>query len=245
MSIQHELRHAKRQTMERLVALRDEAKLQLHLLSLDARERWNALEKEIGMLEERANRGGEKVSDAVEEAAQELASGLRELMASEVNHSAGLLTNTRSLMSTSLHSCGPDDSLARAAQLMWENDCGAVTVVVDSVVVGIITDRDVCMATYTQGKAPSELVVGSAMSRELFSCGPDESIGDVLAIMADKRVRRVPVVGASGKLLGVIALADIARWANAIHNPTVEAALTETLAAISALPRNKLAAAAE
>jgi CBS domain-containing protein len=244
MTIQRDLRHAKRETMERLAALRDEAKLQLHLLSLDARQSWSVLETEIAALEARANQGGDKVSEATERAAHQLAARLREVMANRFNHSTGLSTNVRSLMSAAVHACRRGDSLSRAAQLMWENDCGAVPIVGDDGVVGLITDRDICMATYTQGKAPSELVVDNAMSSSLFSCGPDDSIGDVLAMMRDRRVRRAPVVGANGTLLGIVAIADVVRWAHATNNPAVDDAVLEALAAISS-PHLDLSAAAE
>jgi CBS domain-containing protein len=166
-------------------------------------------------------------------------------MAKHMNHSVGLLTSVRTLMSSHVKACGPDDTLNEAAQLMWNSDCGAIPVVADAKVVGMITDRDVCMATFTQGRAPSELQVKSAMSKELFSCAPDESVGSILSIMADRRVRRVPVLSQDATLLGIISLADIARWAKPLANPAVDAALTEALSAISARVPQKLQAAAE
>lgn len=245
MSIKTDLRHAQRRTFERLAALRDETKLQLHLLSLDARKTWNELEKEILALEERSERDGEKATEALKDAARGLAGRLSDFLTSQLNHSAGLLTSVRSLMTAHVCTCGPDDSLSRAAQLMWDADCGAIPVVVDQKVAGVITDRDICMATYTQGKAPSELRVAVAMSREPFSCHPDDSLADALAMMADKRVRRLPVLSADGKPLGVLAFADVARWARAVASPAVATALVEALAAISATSPQKMTIAAE
>lgn len=245
MSIKTDVRHAKRRAMERLLALRDETKVQLHLLSLDARKRWSELEKEIIALEERANLEGEKAADALVETANELTRTLNELMARQVNHSVGLLTNVSSLMATHVRTCGPDEPLSRAAQLMWETDCGVVPVVENHCVVGLVTDRDVCMATYTQGKAPEALPIGSAMSKHVFGCLPDDSIGAVLAKMGVNRVRRLPVMNAEGRLLGLVSLADVIRWARPLDNPAVEAALTDALAAISARTPQKFQAAAE
>jgi CBS-domain-containing membrane protein len=245
MSITKEARHAKKQVLQQLTALRDEAKLQLHLLSLDARKRWNELESEINELEERASRDGEKAAETLKEAAHGLVRTLNEFMASQANQASGLSTSVRSVMTTPVRACQPDDFLTRAAQLMWESNCGAIPVISNERVVAMVTDRDICMATYTQGKAPEALRVASAMSKELFSCAPDDSVGTALATMANMRVRRLPIVDAEGKLVGVITLADVARWARPLTNPVVDAALTDTLAAISALSPQKLDAAAE
>ena len=89
------------------------------------------------------------------------------------------MMNVGQLMTRTVHACNPDDPLHVAAQIMWEQDCGCVPVVVDeeggSRVVGMLTDRDVCMAAYTQGKALAVIKVSSAMSREVCSCRPTDS----------------------------------------------------------------------
>ena len=240
MSVKRESRRVKHQILEQLTALRDEGRVQLHLLSLDARRSWNELEKQIDKLELEAERGGARAADLLKQGAYELTRDVNGFMAKHMNHSVGLLTSVRAIMSAHVKACRPDDSLSEAAQLMWNSDCGALPVVVTVQVVGMITDRDICMATFTQGKAPSELLVNGAMSKELFSCGPDESVGSVLAIMARRRVRRLPVVGPDGVLVGMVSLADIARWAKPLANNAVEAALIDTLSAISAHSPQKL-----
>lgn len=245
MSIKADARRAKHQFLEQLTVLRDQAKLQLHLLSLDARQRWSELEAEIEALENRANRDGEKAGEALRETAHGLTRTLNEFVANQINNSAGLLTNVRSVMTSYTRVCSPSDSLTQAAHLMWEFNCGAVPVVQQERVVGMITDRDICMATYIQGTAPQELRVESAMSKNVFSCAADDSIEAALTIMADHRVRRLPVLGPDGALLGILTLADVARWARALTNPAVEAALTDTLAAISDVAPQKLQTAAE
>ena len=245
MSIKTDLRHAKREAIEQLTALRDEAKLRIHLLSKDARPLWDKLEWEIAALEEQANRAGEKAADALEETAQRLTRTLTNLMTTQMNHSAGLLTSVRALMTTHVRSCRSDESLVHAAHLMWETDCGVVPVITYDAVVAVITDRDICMASYTQGKRLEDIRIESAMSKALFSCGPDESVGAALATMGDKRVRRLPVLNEKGKLLGIISISDVTRWARSLANPAVDAALTDALAAISALSPQKLSTAAE
>ena len=85
------------------------------------------------------------------------------------------------LMTREVRTCHQHDSLNRAAQLMWENDCGAVPVVdSDLKVIGMLTDRDICMAAYTQGKRLDEIPVVTAMSRQVVRCLPSASVGEEL-----------------------------------------------------------------
>jgi CBS domain-containing protein len=133
--------------------------------------------------------------------------------------------------------CAPTDTLNRAAQLMWENDCGCVPVVeADSKVVGMLTDRDICMAAYTQGATLHGTQVSSAMSREVFSCRPGDNLVSAQQLMRSHRVRRLPVVTEHGKLAGIISLTDIARAIERGGVPKVEVA--DTLAALCA-PRKQ------
>lgn len=245
MSIKKDLKHAGRRALEQLQALRDEAKVQLHLLGMDARRVFAELEAQIAKLEERANQGGDDALESLKTGTHELTLALNEFMTTHVNASVGLLTSVRTLMTTHVRTCQTDDSLSHAAHLMWNEDCGVVPVLSGHQVVGVITDRDVCMAAYTQGKAPGELRVEAAMSKELVSCSPDDSLATALATMRDNRVRRLPVLTIDGKLLGLLSLADVLRWAQPLSNPSVDAAVIETSAAISARSPQKLASAAE
>lgn len=238
MSITHDVKHATRQAVQHLGSLRDQARLQLHLLSRDAQQRWTVLESEIATLEHRASRDGEKAAETLRDTAQGLSRTLTELVGT-LSQSPGLLTNVRSIMTPHARSCAPEDSLASAAQVLWEADCGALPVVSNGKVTAMLTDRDVCMAGYFRDKPPSELRVADAMSKQLLSCGPDESIGAVLATMSEQRVRRLPVVGPSGDLLGVISQADVLRWARALSERDVDRTVIEALADVSALPSQK------
>lgn len=115
------------------------------------------------------------------------------------------------VMNREVFTCGPDDSLALTAQLMWKHDIGSVAVV-DSTgkPVGMITDRDVCMSAYFTGKPLTEQTVALAMSRELFTARLGESVQNVEALMRSKQVRRVPVVDRAGKLAGIVTVDDLA-----------------------------------
>lgn len=101
------------------------------------------------------------------------------------------------------------DNLATAAGKMWETDCGALPVVQDEIVVGMITDRDICMATWSRGLPPDSIDVLGAMSTKLVSCTTGDSIKQVEAAMRSSQVRRLPVVDNQGRLVGIISLADI------------------------------------
>jgi CBS domain-containing protein len=115
------------------------------------------------------------------------------------------------LMSTNVAFVKTGDSLSAAARLMWECDCGAVPVVQEGSdrVISMITDRDICMATWTRDQAPSAIVVSEAMSQDLFHCAPDDHVASAERLMRLKQVRRIPVLNNERKLVGIISLADI------------------------------------
>jgi len=109
-------------------------------------------------------------------------------------------------------SCRAHDSLNDAARLMWEHDVGALVVVNEAhEPMGMITDRDACMAVYTQGVILAHRPVSSAMSKTLSVCEFSASLAEVHAKMASAQVRRLPVVDAQGKLVGLVALTDLMR----------------------------------
>lgn len=118
------------------------------------------------------------------------------------------------LMTREVKVCRADDSVNRAAQLMWEYDCGFIPVISsngDGAVVGVVTDRDIAMATYTQGKAPIAIPITVAMSHEVIACHTADGISQAEALMRDHHVRRVPVLDQKERLVGVLSLNDIAR----------------------------------
>lgn len=143
------------------------------------------------------------------------------------------------LMQKKLASVTAEQSLDDAARMLWEGDCGCVPVVSEDGshrVVGMLTDRDICMAAYTQGKSLREMRVRGAMSCDVRTCRPGDSIEDVEAILSSAQVRRLPVVDEADQLVGIISLSDLARAAARCRKqkkPALdEAAVAETLAAI-------------
>jgi CBS domain-containing protein len=99
------------------------------------------------------------------------------------------------VMTTDVHRCFASDRLDRVARTMWEHDCGALPVVDRrGRTIGVVTDRDICMAAYTTGGSLDAIPVTSAASRTIHSVAPDDSIADAEAAMTMYRVRRLPVI---------------------------------------------------
>jgi CBS domain-containing protein len=121
--------------------------------------------------------------------------------------------NVGQLMTRGVNTCQPQDSLYTAAKLMWDGNCGSVGVIGDGGVIGMLTDRDICMAAYTQGRTLSEMQVSSAMSKKLFSCRPEDTLATAEEVMRTNRIRRLPVIDADGHLVGILSLDVIAREA--------------------------------
>lgn len=118
----------------------------------------------------------------------------------------------RDLMTRDVKTCRPTDTLHEAARIMWENDCGCLPVVDhEGRPCGMITDRDLCMAAYMQDRALRDLTVDGPMSKDLGTCGEGDPVDAAERVMREKQVRRLPVVGADGRLIGLISLNDIVR----------------------------------
>lgn len=131
--------------------------------------------------------------------------------------------------------CRATDTLDTAAQLMWERDCGAIPVIDDDgSLVGMITDRDVCMAAYTRGRSLGSIRVDDAMAKRVFTVNRHDSLEAVEQLMSDAQIRRVPVVDGARRPIGIVTLNDIARRAASTRtNGRMSADVTRTLAAIS------------
>jgi len=115
------------------------------------------------------------------------------------------------VMSKHAKFCHPDTSLAEAAAIMWEGDCGTLPVVIDGGrVVGMITDRDIAMSLGMRGLPASHVLVNETMSKALYACSPEDDIHTALKTMRRARVRRLPVIDEEGKLQGILSMNDVA-----------------------------------
>ncbi len=148
----------------------------------------------------------------------------------------GGLMSVRDLMSTPPRTCRPDTDLGTVAQMMWDGDCGFVPVIdASGRLVGVITDRDICIATATRHLLPQHIAAERAMTGPVHLCMADDSVSDALAAMKQFKVRRLPVVDGKGQLEGVISINDLARASDQNRTPAPREVVS-TLAAICAHP---------
>jgi CBS domain-containing protein len=122
----------------------------------------------------------------------------------------------KEIMTPNTKACTPGNNLAEAAGLMWEKDCGILPVVTEAgEVVGLITDRDICMAATLKSRNLSDIAVEDVISGTVFACKPEDDIHVALNTMRENKVRRLPVVAADGKLEGILSMNDVVLKAEA------------------------------
>jgi CBS domain-containing protein len=138
-----------------------------------------------------------------------------------------------------------DTDLAVVARLMWEGDCGAVPVVTDDrKVIGMITDRDICIAAATRSKPPAEIRVGEVISTNhgVHAVKPDDDVRVALRTMRKHKVRRLPVVDREQRLAGIVSINDLAINASPSLPDSVPAQeFLETFQAICAHEKHSVA----
>lgn len=101
-------------------------------------------------------------------------------------------------------------SLQKVGTIMAQVECGVLPVLGEGdVVVGLVTDRDICLSLAERDARPSEVPVEVAMSANVHACSPDDELGTALSTMRENRVRRLPVVDAAGHLKGLLSFDDI------------------------------------
>lgn len=113
------------------------------------------------------------------------------------------------IMTSDVQCCGPDTNLAAAAKMMWDSDCGALPVLnVQGQVMGMITDRDICMAAATKNKPASDITVWETVSGKAYTCHLSDDAHTALDIMKREKIRRLPVVDDDGILRSIVAMND-------------------------------------
>ncbi|MCZ2390443.1 MAG: CBS domain-containing protein [Acidobacteria bacterium] len=132
----------------------------------------------------------------------------------------------REIMTSNVRTAERRTSLKEAALLMLNGDMGAVPVVEDGKIVGIVTDRDIVVRGVADGVGP-ETMLGDIMTTDLFTIGPENYVFEAVRLMGERKVRRLPVVEEDGRLAGIIAMADVALQSED------EQAIAETLEEIS------------
>jgi CBS-domain-containing membrane protein len=138
--------------------------------------------------------------------------------------------------------CGPEEALTRAAAVMWHQDCGAVPIVdVDGRVLGMITDRDICIALASQNTRARGVRISEVMSADPVTCQADDSIALAALRMAENQVHRLPVTNAEGVLEGIITLSDLLRLAGRKGKKSERISRKEMLVVIQAINSPRIA----
>jgi CBS domain-containing protein len=147
-----------------------------------------------------------------------------------------------SLMTPDPITCLPSTNLAEAAALMLQGDCGILPVVDGGRLRGVVTDRDLFIALGTRDRLPSTVTVGEVVHGPLFTCGPDDDVAAVLDVMKQHAVRRLPVEGFGGSVLGIVSMNDLVRAVD--KKAVLGAAVIDTMQSICAHHRLPLQIAA-
>jgi CBS domain-containing protein len=117
----------------------------------------------------------------------------------------------RELMTENPRTVGSDATVVEAARVMRDDDVGLVPVVDGDRLVGTVTDRDIAIRVVADEREPSSTTVREIASTDLVTIDPEQDLGEALRLMAQHQVRRLPVVEEDGRLVGIVAQADVAR----------------------------------
>ncbi len=120
------------------------------------------------------------------------------------------------LMTSCIWACTPDTTLDQAVRLMEEHDCGWLPVVPGRgrhSVVGVITDRDICLAAHHHGTSLKNVLVREVMSVDVVTCSLKDEVSTAWSLLRRSKVRRLPVIDEEGQLVGLVTLAQLARFA--------------------------------
>ncbi len=117
----------------------------------------------------------------------------------------------RDLMTSNPTTIEPDKTVVDAAKLMDDEDAGLIPIVEGQKLVGTITDRDIAIRVVAEGKDPQSAKVRDVMTSRLVTVDPEQDLDEALRLMAEHQVRRLPVVEEDGKIVGIVAQADVAK----------------------------------
>ena len=120
----------------------------------------------------------------------------------------------REVMTSKLCSIDTDKSVAYAAKMMRDEDVGIAPIVEGDRLVGVLTDRDIAVRVVAEGRDPEQVKVTEVASRDLVTLDPQQDLDEAIRLMARHQVRRLPVVEEDGRLVGVVAQADVAQQAD-------------------------------
>jgi len=117
----------------------------------------------------------------------------------------------RDIMTSNPSTIEPDKNVVEAARIMKQEDAGVVPVTENGRLTGMVTDRDIAIRVVAEGKDPQSTAVREVASTDLVTIDPQQDLDEALRLMAKHQVRRLPVVEEDGRLVGLVAQADVAR----------------------------------
>jgi len=197
--------------LEGLAAARERLRVEAYLFSTDELERWWEIEDELAAIETEAAGGGEAALAAVADKTRELVRMTSAFLEQHAKGNVSLWTPAHRVMTVARCACLATDSIHYAARLMAEEDCAALPVLdTAGLLVGMITDRELRTYNAQPGACEQQSVV-SAISKPAYGVPAEAPLKDVIARMQAQRVQYIPVVAESGRLMGLISLADLFR----------------------------------
>jgi CBS domain-containing protein len=120
------------------------------------------------------------------------------------------MTKIADIMSTDVQTLQPQESLRRAAQCMRTLDVGALPVCDGERLLGMLTDRDITVRAIADGLNPDQACVSDIMSPDVECCSADQDVEEAKQLMGDRQIRRLPVIDANRRLVGIVSLGDLA-----------------------------------
>jgi CBS domain-containing protein len=137
------------------------------------------------------------------------------------------MAQIRDLMTVKPRTVKAGDSIVEAAKLMKGEDAGIAPIVDGDRLVGVVTDRDIAIRVVAEGRDPQSTRVEDVASQNVVTVDPQQDLDEALRLMAQHQVRRLPVVEEDGRLVGIVAQADVARHADAARTGEVVEQISE------------------
>lgn len=119
------------------------------------------------------------------------------------------MTQLAEVMTIDVQVVNPDESILRAAQMMKELDVGALPVCDGERLIGMVTDRDIAIRGVADGLEPEETTVADVMTDEITWCTDEQEVEEAMQLMSDRQIRRLPIVDANKRLVGIVSIADL------------------------------------
>jgi CBS domain-containing protein len=139
----------------------------------------------------------------------------------------------KDLMTKNVTSCHPENNLAELAEVMWNQRCGALPILDNAGrVIGIVTDRDICIALGTRNLRASDVLTRDVSPHGCASCSPENDVRDALRTMGRQEVGRLPVVDGGGYLVGILSIDDIVFRAGAGRSDLSDREIIDALKAM-------------